>query len=461
MTWVPRSLPKDAPLYLALADCIAADMASGRLAPGERMPTHRELAAALGVDLTTITRGYAEARRRGLLLGHVGRGTFVRGASTTRGASQPASPSAVIDLSQNLPPRLDPDLPSLALSETLGELAKSVDSGHLLDYHDSAGMEEHREAGASWVSQRVGVASADRVVVTSGAQQGISVLVSMLAEPNDVVMTESLTYPAFRSAAEQARLKVVGLEMDDDGISIEAFRRAAKAGSRLLYTTPTLHNPTTISSSPKRRAALAKIAREFGVRIIEDDVYGILAEKAPAPVATHAPELTYYLSSLTKAVAGGLRIGYALCPTVADAARVAAGVRVSTWMAAPLMAHIASRWVRSRTARDILKANRAEAARRQAIADRILSRFSWHSDRHAYHGWLELENGWSTAEFVARARRARVVVTPGDSFSASGAAPRAVRISLTGWPDRDAVAQALEQVAHLMDMGPRASTALL
>lgn len=462
MTWTPRLLRQDTPLYLALADSIAADVAAGRLTAGQRLPTHRELAATLDVDLTTVTRAYSEARRRGLLIGHVGRGTFVRGAATPSSSTRFGQSEAVVDLSQNLPPQLDPDLPALALAETLGELSRSPEAGHLLSYHDNAGMQEHRDAGASWVAQRVPEADAARVVLTSGAQHAISVLLSMLAEPGDTILTEALTYPAFRGAAEHARLRVQGLEMDEEGIDVDAFRRACKAGSRVLYTTPTLHNPTTVSTSGRRRAAIARIAREFGVRIIEDDVYGILADNAPAPLATYAPELTFFIASLTKAVAGGLRIGYMLCPTPADADRAAAGVRVTTWMAPPLMAHIASRWVRSRTARDLLKANRAEAARRQAIAARIVSRFRWRSERFAYNGWLELPKGWSTAEFVAQARRARIAVAPGDAFAVPGsAAPAAVRLSLTASPDREAVRRALEEVAHLLEVGPRTSTALL
>src|SRR5687768_747008 len=111
MTWSPRTLRDDAPVYLALADRIAEDVAAGRLPPGSRLPTRRELAAQLDVDLTTVTRGYAEARRRGLLLGRVGRGTFVRGNVPVPGARPFGDPDAVTDLSQNLPPRLEPDLP--------------------------------------------------------------------------------------------------------------------------------------------------------------------------------------------------------------------------------------------------------------------------------------------------------------------------------------------------------------
>jgi DNA-binding transcriptional MocR family regulator len=460
MSWKPRALRNDSPVYVALADTIAEDVASGRLRPGAQLPTHRELAQTLGVDLTTVTRGYAEARKRGLLLGRVGRGTFVRGHVPAPGSS--ASTDAVADMSLNLPPLLEPNLPAQALTATLEELSRSLDAGSLLKYHDNAGMELHRQAGASWVSQRVPDADPLKLIVTNGAQHAISVLLSTLASPGDVVLAEALTYPLFRSAAEHLSIKVRGVEMDEDGIRIDAFRRACKAGARLLYLTPTLQNPTTISMSSSRRAALVRVAREFDVRIIEDDVYGILVDDAPAPVATHAPERTYFVSSLTKAVAGGLRIGYVLCPTSADAERVAAGVRVSTWMAPPLMAHIASRWIRSRTAREILRANRAEATRRQALATRLLSGFNWHSARFAYHGWLELPDGWTTAEFVAQARRARVAVTPGDAFAVSGRCePPAVRLSLTATQHRDALEDALGRIARLLELGPRATATIM
>jgi DNA-binding transcriptional MocR family regulator len=461
MNWIPRALPQDLPMYLALADRIADDIANGRLTPGTRLPTHRALAHALDVDVTTVTRGYAEARRRGLLVARVGRGTFVRDIPGSR-TQRVEDSDALTDLSQNLPPQLEPDLPAKALTATLDELSKSLEASALLRYHDNAGMHMHREAGAAWVSQRIAGADPACVVVTNGVQHAISVVLSLLASPGEVVMTEALTYPGFRSAAEHAHLQVRGLEMDHDGIRVDAFSRACRDGARLLYVTPTLNNPTTISSSPRRRAALARIARELGVRIVEDDVYGMLPDDPPAPLATHAPELTYFLSSLTKTVAGGLRIGYVLCPNAAEADRVASGVRVTTWMAPPLMAQIASRWIRSRTGRDLLRANRAESARRQTIAARILSPYRWHAQRCSYHGWLLLPDGWTTAEFVVQARRARVAVTPGDAFAVSGRCePPAVRLSVTACPDREALEQSLKRIARLMECGPRASTSVM
>ena len=458
VTWSPRTLRNDTPLYLALADRIAEDVAAGRLGPGERLPTHRELAAALGVDLTTVTRGYAEARRRGLLTGRVGRGTFVNGAGRAGTRSGVRISSGLADLSLNVPPSLDPDLPAEALARTLAAAAKDVHLGALLGYQDNAGMQAHRAAGAAWVSRRVPGVEPERVVLTSGAQHAIVVLLSTLVSRGDVVMTEALTYPGFRSAAEHLGLRLQGLELDDEGISVESFRRACRAGATLLYTTPTLQNPTTITMSASRRVALAKIARTYAVRIIEDDVYGILADRAPAPISRHAPELSYFVASLTKAVAGGLRIGYVACPTPADAERIAAGVRVTTWMAAPLMAHIASDWVRSGVAREVLMANRGEAARRQAVASRVLGGWGWRAQRFGYHGWLELPEGWSSADFVAQARRRGVSVTPADAFAVDGRVERAsVRLSVTGTADVEMLERALIAVAELLELGPRAA----
>jgi DNA-binding transcriptional MocR family regulator len=459
VTWAPRTLRPDAPLYLALADRIAEDVAVGRLAPGERLPTHRELAALLGIDLTTVTRGYAEARRRGLLTGRVGRGTFVSVAARSGSGTGVRAATGVTDLSLNVSPTLDPDLPAEALARALTAIAKDVHLGALLAYQDNAGMQMHRAAGAAWVGRRMAGIDADRVVLTNGAQHAIMVLLSTLLSRGDVVMTERLTYPGFRGVAEYLGLRVLGLDLDDEGITVESFRRACRAGATLLYTTPTLQNPTTITMSAARRAALAKVARTHGVRIIEDDVYGVLADRAPAPLSTHTPELSYFVASLTKAVAGGLRIGYVTCPTSADAERIAAGVRVTTWMAPPLMAHIASDWVRSGVAREVLTANRNEAARRQALASRHLGAWDWRGHRFAYHGWLELPDGWTSGDFVEQARRRGVAVTPADAFAVDASVARpAVRLSVTGTRDVETLESALATVVGLLELGPRAAS---
>ena len=139
-----------------------------------------------------------------------------------------------------------------------------------------------------------------------GAQHGLAIVLGALARPGDLVLTEALTYSGFRALADQLRVDVEGLEMDDDGIVPAAFERACRLRApRALYCTPTLHNPTAIVTSVERRRALADIAARYDVPIIEDDVYGALVSDAPATIASMAPRTTYFVTSMSKAVAGG------------------------------------------------------------------------------------------------------------------------------------------------------------
>src|SRR6185295_12100297 len=146
MGWTPRVTAETLPLYIAIADAIADDAETGRLAAGTRMPTHRALAATLGVDVTTVSRAYAEARRRGLVVGHVGRGTYVRGA---RSPALPLVPTPIIDLTVNLPPEPS-EVCDDAMRRSLDDLARSPAIDALLAYAPAGGRMEHREAGIAW-----------------------------------------------------------------------------------------------------------------------------------------------------------------------------------------------------------------------------------------------------------------------------------------------------------------------
>jgi len=475
--WTPTLRP-DGPRYLALADRIQADVESGRLRAGAQLPPQRALAASLGVDFTTVTRAYAEARRRGLVRGHVGRGTFVRERTArertgrervARGASartpqelvgQSAAPDGPVDLSLNFPPLAVLADAEAMLARTLAELPETPGFAGLLQYQPNAGRDDHRAAGASWIARRGLAAPAAQVVVTSGAQHALAVLLTTLAARGDTVLTESFTYPVFRVLADQLGLRLRGLPMDDEGITPDGLRdaclTAGRAGApRLLYCTPTLQNPTTAVMSAARRAAIADVARAHDLTIVEDDTYGPLAHDAPPALATWAPERTYFVASLSKTVAPGLRTAFLAAPNATAAARLAAGIRATAWMATPLTAEVAASWIRDGTALRLLEANRAEAAVRQRIAARCLTGLDWRAHPEAYHGWLALPPAWSVAELVVQLGRDGIVVTPGESFHVGdGPAPTAIRLSLSGAPSTAALERALGRVAATLGAGP-------
>lgn len=459
--WTPRLSETDVPLYLAIARALADDVARGQLRPGERLPTQRDLGSALGVALGTVTRAYAEAERLGLIRGEIGRGTFVSEPARPRRAgsgdgeellSVPEESTGVIDLSVNLPVYSeDPDLGS-----ALRRLGERPDLGQLLHYQAHAGMERHRRAGASWV-ERFGLqAGADSVLICAGTQNALTVAFSALAEPGDVVLTEQLTYPGVKAVARHLNLDLEGVEMDRGGLIpgavVEAVAKLRAQGRRprVLYLMPTLHNPTSASLSDSRRREIAEIAREHDLAIMEDDADRLLVAGAPPPLSSLAPERSYFVAGMSKAVSGGLRIAFLVAPP-GQVERLAHGLWATHWMVAPLMAEIATLWIDDGTADRVVERKRTESAARQRLAREILSGVSYRAHPNGYHLWIELPVGWKSAGFVADAHRRGVAVTPAESFAVGEAqVPSAVRACLGAARDRREVRTALTVLAGIL-----------
>ena len=456
MSWTPR-LPADTqPLYVAIADAIADDTESGKLLPGTRLPTHRALAGSLGVDVTTISRAYAEAHRRGLVVGHVGRGTYVRGGARVQPAAREAVRAALIDLTVNLPPEPS-DACDDAMRRSLADLARTPAIASLLAYAPVGGSAEHREAGAAWAATRGVATAADRVLVSGGAQQALTAILSAHCEPGDVVLTEALTYPGFIAAAALLRLRVVGVELDRDGLVPEALAQACRTHrAKLLLATPTLQNPTGSVMTVARRRRVASVLRDREVPVLEDDTYAPLVPDAPRPLSSLVPELGYFVSSFSKAVTPALRTAFVVAPNAQAAARLAPHLQATGWLAAPLMSEIASRWVTSGTAAKVVEERRAEASARQAIVRERLGLPKSAGSPHALHHWLELPRQWERAsDFVDALRRRGVLVTSGDAFAVDHTRPtRAVRVSLGAASSRATLAHALEIIAGLLRESP-------
>jgi len=431
--WVPRIERTAGPLYLAIADAIAAAVADGTLRPGQRLPTHRALADRLSVDLTTVTRAYSAARERGLLDATVGRGTFVRAGrpSTDRGG--------VVDLGVNLPPR--PEVPSWPdlLRAGLDKLLERAAPDDLFSYRSGAGTAEERVAGAAWLRPVLGDTDPERILLSPGAQPALMALFSVLAQPGDALLADELTYPGARAAAAQLGLQLVGVAGDGEGMlpdALEAACRRAKR-ARALYCIPTIQNPAATTMPPARRAALAEAARRCGLMIIEDDAHGLLPSTPLPAIASLAPDITFHVATLSKTLSPALRIAYLAVPDRPWAGRVAAALRAGTMMASPLLAGLASLWIRDGSAQAAVAAIRRECAARQKIARALLPAGSFAAHPEGLHLWLRLPAPWSRAEFVSRLRQQGMAIVQSDAFVVEGAVPpEAVRISLGAASDR-------------------------
>jgi len=459
--WAPKLAKGGKPVYLAIADAIADDVRDGVLAPGAKLPPLRALAERLGLDFTTVSRGYGEAGRRGLVVGRVGQGTFVC-PPVGRPERPTEARAALIDMTMNAPPNpADPQLLERMLRD-ISDSALSLSPRRLLGYGDNAGSEDDRAAGAYWLRRRLPAIAPDRIVVCPGAQGALLALFSSLARADDVVLCEALTYPGMKALAAHLGLKLVGIAMDGQGLLPEAFRAACRQHApKALYCNPTLHNPTTITLGPDRRAEIVAVAREFGVAIVEDDAYGMLAEDGPPPLAAIGPDITYHVAGLAKCLAPALRIAYLVAPDRRQAQRMAAALRATMLMASPISAALAARWIGGGTAETVLAGIRAEARARQLIAGEVLPRAVFTAAPDAFHLWLHLPEGWSRAEFLGQLRLRQLAVAGSDAFAVTLVPPEALRLCLGTLADRDETRRVLAMVADLLEQSPAMAAAVV
>ncbi|MET1080880.1 MAG: PLP-dependent aminotransferase family protein [Pseudomonas sp.] len=451
--WVPRFSEHNQPMYLMVAQALEQDIARGVLVGGERLPTLKALAAALDVTPGTISRAYEEAQRRGLVVGEVGRGTFVSQRPAMRGDAPAAEgrldlPSAQLDLSVIKPHGA---VLESWLREALMRLAQSEDLTRSLDYAPEGGHPLHREAGAHWLRGALPEARWQQVVITAGAQHGLLVAMNGLTRSGDLILCEALCYPGIISLAHHSGRRLQGVAMDEQGILPEALReRCRQEKPALLVCVATCQNPTTAIMSEARRAEIAEIAREFDFLILDDDIYGFLAPTPLRPLASFAPERSVYLTSLSKSVAPALRIGYLHGPPE-TLSRLNAMVRSSVWMPSPLMAQLATQVIAEGLGTQLMAVQREEAAARQAIAAQVFQGLQVRSQPNSYHLWLTLPEPWSCDEFALLARANGVTLLSGSQFFAErSTSTRGVRIVLMSPTSRDELRFALTRLASML-----------
>lgn len=454
--WTPDLRRFGRPHYRAIVEAIAEDVRTGRLASAARLPPQRVLARRLGLDFTTVARGYVAAQARGLVESRVGQGTFV---------SDPAQPARAarhgpVDFTMNLPP--EPDDPRLLARMQAGLTAVAGDLPNLLRYQGFGGTAEDKAAGLSWLDRRGVSASPERLLVCPGAHSAMEAVLATLAAPGDVLCTEALTYPGIRAIAAHRALRVVGLPADVEGVEPDAFAAAcAEHAPKILYLNPLLQNPTTQTMGRSRREAIVAIARRHRVAILEDDAYGFVAPTPPPAFCALAPELSYYVAGLAKCLGAGLRLAYLVAPSQRASLALASALRAATVMASPITAALATRWIRDGTGDAMLQFVRVESRARQALAARLLPPGLVRADPDGFHLWLSLPEGWTRGAFASQGRAAGLGVVGSDAFCAAGPAPEAVRLCLGGIATRAEIVRSLEILAHALARSPAMASAYI
>ena len=198
-----------------IAAILETEIREGRLLPGVRLPTHRDLAFRHSVALNTASSAMRLLEARGLVVGEVGRGSFVRAPGHADAASFriEEAASGLVDLSRNVM-----SLPGLAdRFERAARLVLRRERVALADYQPHAGRAVDRAAGAAWLSRRGLPDNPSRVVICAGAQHAVMVALMATTRPGDTIAVEALSWPGIGASAAALGLEVLPVPMDGDG----------------------------------------------------------------------------------------------------------------------------------------------------------------------------------------------------------------------------------------------------
>jgi DNA-binding transcriptional MocR family regulator len=439
------------PTYRALADALADAIGGGRLAAGERLPPQRDLAYRLDVTVGTVGRAYELLAQRGLTRGEVGRGTYVLGRNdAVRVATGDAEEvGGLIDLTSNFPA---PVPAQAALGDLLPIQESAVDVlADLLRYPDAAGAMRHRAAAAAWLQHLGLFAEPERTLLTNGAEGALAGALLAMARPGDAVLAEQLCYSGLRGLASRLGQHLEPVAMDEQGILPEALTSAARhCGAKLLVLSPSLHNPTAILTPLARREAIVAASRELDLVLVEDEVYGPLVPDRSPTFAALAPERTLHVSSVSKFLAPGLRLGFVLGPI--ELVRAVTAVQRDLSLGhSPLSGELFARALQAGTVAEALRQQRLEMVERQSLASALLAGLDVRYQPTALHIWLRLPPRWTSAEASLALARTGVLVTPAERFFIGrGAGPQAIRISLSSPATRSHLRSALERIAIVL-----------
>ncbi|RQR64580.1 PLP-dependent aminotransferase family protein [Burkholderia sp. Bp9125] len=439
--WTPRLASIEANAAERLALALADDIIEGRLAGGDRLPAHRDLAGKLRIGLGSVTKAYAALERRGLTRSVRGRGTFV--------AIHQAHSDRQIDLSSNAPPAA---LNARILARTLTGIARKIDADHFNFYAPPGGHLEHRRVLTRWLETLGLVVDPSHLVLTNSARQALSLAFDLAGGQQGMLVTERITYPGAIALARRKGYRMLGVEIDAEGMVPQALARAlggvGPTDGKAVYVTPTLHNPTTATMSAERRQAIVDICRRAGAWIIEDGVYATSASDLPQ-LAALAPDISLHVNGLSKSLGPGLQIGMLALP--AELCGAAQDLLQDVPMPpSALSCAVVDEWLATGVIASIQRDLRHEARRRSKLAASLLGANELVLHPDAYNVWLAMEREAADRLVSAAAAFGLKLTSPGAMMVDREDRVGGLRICLGG-PSFEDLSEALTILAALLE----------
>jgi DNA-binding transcriptional MocR family regulator len=267
------------------------------------------------------------------------------------------------------------------------------------------------------------------------------------------ICVSNLVYPGMKAIASHLDVKLRAVNCDEYGLDPSALEALCSAGEiTALYINPTLHNPTTLTIPESRRCALAEVCRRYNIQIIEDDAYAALSDERIPAFAELVPELTWYITGMSKCFGPGLRIAFIKGPDKRAAERLSGVLRALTVMSSPLTNALARQWINDGTAARMLNEIKREAKVRQNMASLYLSGYDYQADNNGYHIWLPLPKmiNSNSSDVAAKLREKGISAVSGIAFCTDNNPVEALRLCLGGSQTRQQCEDRLKIMSEML-----------
>jgi DNA-binding transcriptional MocR family regulator len=430
------------PGYAALAAALRTLVLDGRLPLRARLPSERELAVTLGVSRTTTTAAYDLLRGEGYLESRQGSGSRVAlptGRAAERelvGGTGDGDRTDAIDMTIAALPA--PGAMSEAVERATRDLAGHFGSTG----YDPTGLPGLRRAVADHFAERGVPTTEDQVVVTSGAQHALTLLLDVLLAPGDPALVEVPSYPNALAAFRRAGARFVPAAMGEDGWDLRLIEAQFREQvPRVAYLLPDFQNPTGFLMSDEARESLVRAAGRASTHLVVDETFALLDLEPwrPRPRPTAALDRdgrVVTVGSMSKSFWGGLRVGWIRCSP--PLARRLTKARAAIDLATPVLEQLVAEHLLRSSDVVLDERRRLLVERRDALAEalrRELPGWRFRVPRGGLCLWAEMERPEAEALAVVAAREG-VHVVPGPTFSVDGTLDRHVRLPFTQPSDR-------------------------
>ncbi|MBQ4845057.1 PLP-dependent aminotransferase family protein [Pseudoalteromonas sp. MMG005] len=309
--WQPElsqftSLSTHQPKYRALAELVEQAIDDQQLVFGCKLPPQRQLADRLCITHGTVTRAYALLEQRGLVNAKLGAGTFIAVRE------QILDTALETDFASSMQPMLGQQKVLGAAMQSLAEESAMLQEVMVYKLN---GLARHQQFFKQWLKDKGIHCEQQEIIFCQGAQQAIYATLATLCQPGELVLHEAMTYPGFYNACQSLNLKTQGIGLGNDGINLDELEKLCQSSDiKAIYITPNCQNPTNLQYSEENLTQLLALSRRYNFFILEDDVNYCLPQNWRLPLWQKAPDRVFYLASLSKYFAGGLRVGYLLAP---------------------------------------------------------------------------------------------------------------------------------------------------